>query len=168
MRRKSATWWGWIWWLGWISGGILFGALISGCSIGGQYTPEGPHPHVNAAVALHVGPLEVLHSSASNAKPVTDITVATVNLGPTFGAIQPTIGLGWQWSRLWGAPCGPTGHDCPKTWTNGYAVAAGITYRAHPFRVDLRALSYDNSPVGADVNLPLGIEALVLLFGFDL
>lgn len=142
-------------------------ALLTGCSVGGHYTPEGPHPHVNVAGAVHVGPVELLHTSASNAKPVTDLTALTVNTGPTFGNWQLLGGVGWQFSRMWGA-CDAQGYNCEKTWADGFTAAFGVTYRESGFRADLRLFSYDNSPVGADVSLPYNLEAAALIFGFDL
>ncbi len=141
--------------------------VLSGCSVGGHYSPEGPHPHIAVAGALHVGPIELLHSPVSNAKPVTDLTVVTANIGKYIGPIRVTAGAGWQLGRSWGA-CDATGHNCDMTWTNGWVAAAGVTYRYGRFRADLRGFSYDNSPVGARTNLPLGLEAVVLLFGFGL
>ncbi len=141
--------------------------VLSACSVGAHYTPEGPHPRIVVAGALHVGPVEVLHTPVSNAKPVTDLTVATANIGKRIGPVDLSIGAGWQVSRMWGA-CDTTGHACDMTWTDGWVAAAGATYQYDRFRVDLRGFSYDNSPVGARGNLPLGLEALVLLFGFGL
>ncbi len=146
---------------------LLSCLALGACSLGTHYTPEGPHPRMTVAGAIHAGPIEILHTPVSNAKPITDLTVATINIGPMLGPITPSIGAGWQLGRSWGA-CDATGHACKKSWTNGYAVAAGLTYRASPLRIDFRAFAYDNSPVGARTNLPLGIESLVLLFGFDL
>jgi len=148
---------------------VLLVVSLAGCSAGVIYPPTGapgggPHPHISATGAIHAGPVEVMHSAVSNSNPATDLTVATVSLGPTFGAIQPTFGMGWQWSRMWGACV--DGFNCDMTWANGYAVSVGITYRRSPLRVDLRGYSFDNSPVGAHSSLPL--EAVVLLFGFDL
>ena len=147
---------------------------LTGCSIstGGFYTPEGPHPQINAVVAIHADlpaymSAEILHTPVSNAKPVTDLTVISVTKGVNVGDMSLNAGLGWQVSRLWGA-CDPEGFNCEMAWANGYAVSAGLTYRATPLRVDLRAYSFDNSPVGARTSLPLGIEALTLMFGFDL
>lgn len=145
--------------------GLLF--MLAGCSAGGHLSTPGPHPHITVAGSLHHGPVELLHSPVSNAKPVTDLTVLTLNVGPTLGPITLTGGLGWQVSRAWGA-CDAEGFNCEKLWTNGYTLAAGATYRHKPFRIDFRAFSYDNSPVGAQSTLPLDIESLVLLFGFDL
>ena len=143
--------------------------ILTGCglSIGEIYTPEGPHPQINVAVEGRIGPVAIFHAPVSNADPVTDLTVITVNKGVNVGSFQPNVGAGWQLSRLWGT-CDSTGHACKHTYINGYALSAGLTYRASPLRIDLRALAYDNSPVGARTNLPLGAEALVLLFGFDL
>ena len=149
---------------------VLLAVLaLMGCSIsvGGICEPEGPHPHVNAAVAVRAGPVEVLHATVANARPITDLTVLTLNKGIHLGPLEPSIGVGWQVGRTWGA-CDSTGHACKHTYPNGYALAAGLTYRQAPLRVDLKAFSFDNSPVGARTSLPLGIEALVLLFGFDL
>jgi len=139
--------------------------VLGACSVGGFYTNEGPHPHVNVAVAGRIGPIEILHTPVSNARPVTDLTIATVNTGIQLGPLKPSLGLGWQVGRSWGA-CDSTGHACKKTYTDGYALSAGLTYHASPLRIDLRALSFDNSPVHGD--FPLGIEALVFLIGFDL
>lgn len=140
---------------------------LGACSLGTHYTSEGPHPHMNVAGSVHVGPIEILHTPVSNADPVTDLTVVTLNAGVRLGPLQPIIGVGWQLGRSWGA-CDSDGFNCEKNWTNGYVLSAGLTYRASPLRIDLRAFSYDNSPVGANVNLPLDIEAFTLMFGFDL
>ncbi len=150
---------------------LLLAVLLSGCSVGAQYSRSsapggGPHPHVSAAGALHIGPVEVLHTPVSNAKSATDLTVITINKGVSVGGISLTAGLGWQFSRAWGA-CDAEGFNCAFTWTNGWTAAAGLTYRDGPFRADLRAFSFDNSPVGTSDLLP-GLEAVVLLFGFDL
>ena len=146
---------------------LLF--MLVGCSIsaGGIYEPEGPHPQVNVAVAIQAGPVEVLHAPVSNAKPVTDLTVITLNKGLNVGSFSLSTGAGWQLSRMWGA-CDAEGFNCEMAYSNGYALSAGLTYQQTPLRVDLKAFSFDNSPVGARTSLPLGIEALVLLFGFDL
>ena len=77
-------------------------------------------------------------------------------------------GLGWQLSRLWNGPCDSEGFNCEMTYSNGYALSTGLLYRADPFRADFRALTFDNSSVGTGSQFPFGIEALVLLFGFDL
>ena len=147
---------------------LLLVLILSGCSIGGQWSPEGPHPHISPAGAIHVGPIEVLHSPVTNAKPVTDLTVATVTVGWTVGPVYLSAGPGWQVSRVWDGPCDSTGNSCQKSWFNGWAVVVGITYHYGRFRADLRGFSYDNSPVGARSNLPLELEAVVLLFGFGL
>ena len=120
------------------------------------------------AGALHVGPVELLHSPVSNAKPVTDLTVVTVNAGPTLGPVKLTAGLGWQISRMWDGPCDVEGFNCQKSYADGWVAVVGVTYRYGIFRADLRGFSYDNSPVGARTNLPLNLEAVVLLFGFGL
>lgn len=145
---------------------VLF--FLTGCvSIGGLYTPEGPHPRAVVAGVVHAGPAEIIHAPVSNAKPITDITVGTLNVGPIFGSVRPTLGVGWQFSQAWGV-CDAQGQNCEKTWTNGWVAAAGLTYYARPFRADFRALVFDNSAVGARTDLPLGVEALVLMFGLDL
>lgn len=138
---------------------------LASCSTGGFYTNEGPHPHINVAGEARVGPVSILHTPVSNARPVTDLTVTTLNKGIQLGPLEPSIGLGWQIGRSWGA-CDATGHACEKTYTNGYVLSVGLTYHDSPLRIDLRVLSFDNSPVHGD--FPLGIEALAFLIGFDL
>ena len=146
---------------------LLLLLCLTGCvSIGAVDTNEGPHPHIVVAGVAHAGPAEIIHAPVSNAKPVTDITVGTLNVGPTFGPVRPTLGAGWQFSRAWGA-CDSTGHNCEKTWTNGWVAAVGLTFFARPFRADFRALTFDNSAVGARSDFPLGIKAFVLMFGLD-
>jgi len=152
--------------------GLLFLLyLLTGCSVGAIYPPTGapgggPHPQVSAVGSIHHGPVELLHSAVSNSVPVTDLTTLTLNAGPMLGPVQLTGGLGWQVSRMWGACV--DGFNCDMTYANGWTAVAGVTYRHDSFRADLRAFTYDNSPVGADSPLPLGVEALVLLFGFEL
>lgn len=151
---------------------VLLIVFLTGCSLGAIYPPTGapgggPHPQVSAIGALHHGPVELSHSAVSNSTPATDLTTLTVNAGPTIGPIQLTAGLGWQLSRMWGA-CDSEGFNCDMTYTNGWVASGGITYRQNNFRADLKAFTYDNSPVGKDSTLPLGVESLVLLFGFDL
>ncbi len=152
---------------------ILLLTTLAGCSAGAIYPPTGapgggPHPHVAPAWALHVGPVELLHAPVSNSDPVTDLTVLTVNAGPKIGPIHLTAGLGWQVSRTWTGPCDAEGFHCGMAYPNGWTAAAGASFKQGIFRADLRAFAFDNSPVGADSPLPLGIEALVLLFGFQI
>ncbi len=149
---------------------LLATLVLMGCSsvsMGALYTNKGPHPHIVAAAAMRAADdlVEVIHSPVSNAFPVTDLTIGNVNIGPTFGAIQPTVGIGWQASRMWGA-CNSEGLECEHLWVTGYAISAGLTYRADPFRIDLKAFVLDNSPVYG--RFPLGVEMLTLMFGFDL
>jgi len=89
-----------------------------------------------------------------------------LNAGPTFGPVKLTAGLGWQVSRAWGV-CDSEGFNCAFKWMNGWTAAVGLTYRDGPFRADLRGFSFNDSPVGTSDLLP-GLEAVVLLFGFDL
>ena len=140
---------------------------LTGCSLGTFYTPEGPHPHMNVAGEARIGPISVLHTPVSNADPVTDLTVISVTKGVSVGSVSPYLGVGWQVGRTWGT-CDSEGFNCAHTYPNGYALSAGILYQRAPFRADLRALTFDNSSVGARTSLPLGIEAFVLLFGFDI
>ncbi len=150
---------------------VLFVLASAGCSIGPIYSRAdapggGPHPHVSAAGAIHIGYFEVLHAPVTNARPATDITVLTGNIPlVAVGPVSVSVGAGWQVSRAWGA-CDSSGFNCAKIWTDGWTAAVGLTYRDGPFRADLRGLSFDNSPVGTSDLLP-GLEAVVLLFGFS-
>jgi len=148
---------------------LLITLTLMGCglSTGGFYKPEGPHPRINVAAEGRIGPVSILHTPVSNADPVTDLTVISVSKGIQFGNISPYLGAGWQISRLWGT-CDVDGMNCVKTYSDGYAISGGVTYMSAPLRIDLRALAFDNSPVGARSSFPLGIEALVFLIGFDL
>lgn len=148
---------------------VLLVFLLASCSAGGALSRTdapggGPHPYVSAAGAVHVGPVELLHSPVSN--PAVDITVATLSIPiVAFGPVCVSAGAGWQVSRAWGF-CDAEGFNCAKNWTNGWTAVVGLTYREGPFRADLRGFSFDNSPVGTSDLLP-GLEAVVLLFGFS-
>lgn len=133
--------------------------FVAGCSLGGSGTFSGPHPQVSWATAAHVGPVEVTHAAISNSRPVTDLTGVAIRLGPTFGQVQPTVGLGWQVGREWTGPCNSAGHQCKKVWRNGPLASIGVTYRSHPFRADASLFLYERAAVD---------RALVVLFGFDL
>ena len=130
--------------------------VLSGCSMGGHYVPEGPHPHISYVGALHVGPVELLHTPVTNARPVTDLTALTISAGPHIGPVQLTGGIGWQVSRMWGA-CDSNGYNCAMTWSNGYVLAAGATYRLNHLRADVRVLQYEGSTVNGAIIFLLGV-----------
>jgi len=134
---------------------------LLGCSVstGGYYIGhQGPHPHVNVAVAARLGPLEVLHAPLSNARPVSDLTHILLSFGPTLGRWRPTVGAGWAWFRSWGA-CDSTGYNCAHDWTDAFTVGAGLTYRIAPARIDGALHCYDGAaPVSCGGTLMLGID----------
>lgn len=149
---------------------VLLVFLLTGCAAGGAFSRSdapggGPHPHVSAVGALHVGPGECLHTPVSNARPVTDLTVCTLNIPiVAFGPVCVSAGAGWQFSRSWGS-CDSDGFNCAKNWTNGWTAAAGVTYCDGPFCADLRGFSFNNSPVGTSDLLP-GLEMVALMFRY--
>ena len=133
---------------------------LSGCSLsmGGHYLPSGPHPHVQVAVAARAGPVEVMHAAVGNSRPVSDLTRVSLNVGPTFGKFQPTVGAGWAWFRNWGACSSVTG-ECEHDWVSSLSVGAGLTYRISPARIDGGVQCYDGSaPFSCAATLMMGVD----------
>ena len=63
----------------------LFALMGCGASLGGLNSLDGPHPHIVAAGEIRAGPISLLHSPVSNAKPVTDLTVISLTKGLNVG-----------------------------------------------------------------------------------